>query len=334
MPDAERQNRPKIVILYNENPAWPDSDKLWTAQMVERLAQSLVEKGFEYQPLKIFDSLAALDQFSPKEWLVWNWAEELGGKAWTDSVIAAQLGARGFAYTGSQTETLSRSCDRLWVKQRLIAANVPTLTARLFTDSRAASEWRTFPAIVKGANQHGSFGIDHDTVVHTPEQLAHRIDYMREIYNDDSLVEQFLDSREFHVAVFGNGRPQALPPAEYDYSAFTDMQDRLYTYTWKYDDTSWGYHAIQIIAPSPADQPELQARLQTVAVAAYKALGVTDYGRVDLRMLGEDPQVLDVNANPDLDATSALMASARAVGLTYADIVERIINNAATRMVQ
>ena len=334
MPDAQRQRRPKIVILYNENPAWPDSDKAWTARMVSLIVESLSEKGFEYQPLKIFESLAALDQFNPKEWLVWNWAEELGGQAWTDAIIAAQLGARGFAYTGSPPETLSYSCDRLWVKRRLTESNIPTLSARLFTDSTQATRWQIFPAIVKGANQHGSFGIDHDSVVHDPQQLAQRIDYMRQEYNDDSLVEQFLDSREFHVAVFGNGHPQALPPAEYDYSAFTDMHDRLYTYSWKYDDTSWGYHALKIVAPAPADKPEWQARLQAVAVAAYKSLGLTDYGRVDLRMLGDEPQVLDVNANPDLDVTSALMTSARAVGLTYADIVERIINHATVRMPQ
>jgi len=332
MPDAPRQTRPKIAILYNENPTWPDSDKAWTARMVAHLREALTTKDFETQPLKIFDRLDVLDQFDPKEWLIWNWAEELSGQPWTDSIIANELSQRGFAYTGSRAEILSASCDRLWVKKCLTESGVPTLPARLFTTSDLTSEWTIFPAIVKGANQHGSFGIDHDSVVQDTTQLTQRINYMRRVYNDDSLVEPFLDSREFHVAIFGNDPPQALPPAEYDYSAFSDIHDRLYTYTWKYDEFSWGYKAIKLVAPAPADNLDWQARLQTVAIAAYKAVGITDYGRIDLRMLGDQPQVLDVNPNPDIDLTSALMTSAKAAGLTYADVIERIISHATKRM--
>src|SRR5258706_12997386 len=127
MPDAARQQKPKVVVLYNENPEWPASDKAWTARMVATVTTSLEEKGYQYQPLKIFDSLSGLDQFDPQDWLVWNWAEEIGGQAWTDSVVAAELGRRGFAYTGSQAETLLFSCDRMRVKRRPQALNVSTL---------------------------------------------------------------------------------------------------------------------------------------------------------------------------------------------------------------
>jgi len=332
MPDALRQQKPNVVVLYNENPEWPESDKAWTARMVDTMTACLTEKGYRHHALKIFDSLSGLDQFDPKEWLVWNWAEEIGGQAWTDAVVAKELGDRGFAYTGSQAETLLFSCDRMRVKSRLQQYNVPTLSAKLYSHPEEAADWSVFPAIVKGANQHGSFGIDHDSVVHNSAQLMARIAYMRDTYQDSSLVEQFLDSREFHVGVFGNGNPEALPPAEYDYSAFTDMHDRLFTYSWKYDDKTWGYHAVKIVAPSPEDKPLWRERLQAVAIAAYKALKVTDYGRIDLRMLGDEPQVLDVNPNPDLDATSALMAGARSAGLSYADVVERIVRHATARM--
>lgn len=332
MPDAQRQRKPKIVVLFNENPDWPDSDKSWTARMVQLVTDALDEKGYAHQSLKIFDSLLGLDPFDPQDWLIWNWAEEIGGQAWTDAVVADELERRGFVYTGSAAKTLSFSNDRVQVKNRLRANGVPTLSARLFTEPAHAEEWGTFPAIVKGANQHGSFGIDHNSVVHDSKQLVDRIAYMRAAFHDDSLVEPFLDTREFHVGVFGNGQPEPLPPAEYDYSAFGDMHDRLFTYSWKYDETAWGYHAVKVVAPAPADDPGLQERLQVVAVAAYKALEVLDYGRIDLRMLGDQPQVLDVNPNPDLDSNSAIMTSARSVGLTYADVVERIILHATARM--
>lgn len=332
MPDARRQPKPKIILLYNESPDWPDSDIEWTARMVDTLTAALNDLGYEYRPMKIFDSLAELNNYDPREWLVWNWAEEIGGKPWTDAVVATELEQRGFAYTGSPATTLAFSCDRLKVKQRLRELGLPTLPARLFTDPSRAGEWAVFPAIVKGANQHGSFGIDRDAIVHDTDQLARRIAYMRGAYNDGSLVEQFLDTREFHVAVFGNGRLEALPPAEYDYSPFADMHDRLFTYRWKYDEESWGYNAIKVVSPSPADNPQWRERLESTGVRACRAIGIADYGRVDLRMLGDEPQILDVNPNPDIDVTSALMASARAQGMSYADVVARIIGHASARM--
>lgn len=334
MTDALRQPKPKIVILYNESPDWPDSDKAWTARMVNMLADALREEGYGPHPLKFFDSLSELDDYDPKEWLIWNWAEEIGGQPWTDSVVAAELERRGFAYTGSRSEVLAFSTDRMQVKHRLQSLGLPTLTARLFDDPAQASGWQAFPAIVKGAHQHGSFGIEHDSIVHNAEQLQQRIAYVRDRYDDESLVEQFLDTREFHVAVLGNGKPEALPPAEYDYSAFTDMHDRLFTYQWKYDDTTQGYHLVKVRCPVLPPDSLWARRLQEVAVAAYRAFGLTDYGRVDMRMLGDEPQILDINPNPDIDTTSALMISARAHGLEYRQVVARIVQHATERIRQ
>ncbi len=332
MHDAQRQRHPKIILLYNESPDWPDSDKAWTDRMVNMLSSAFLEEGYECQPLKIFDTLTELDGYDPREWLVWNWAEEIGGQPWTDSVVAAALGQRGFAYTGSSAEALAFSVNRMGVKSRLQTLNLPTLPAKLFTDPAQARDWAVFPAIVKGANQHGSFGIEGDSIVLDADQLARRVAYVRDRYHDASLVEQFLDTREFHVAVLGNGKPEAMPPVEYDYSAFAEMRDRLFTYQWKYDDTTRGYHEVKLRCPSLAEEHPWKTRLETVALEAYRALGLGDYGRIDMRMLGDEPQILDVNPNPDIDVTSALMLSARTNGLTYNQVVTRIVELAAARM--
>lgn len=332
MHDAQRQRHPKIILLYNESPDWPDSDKAWTDRMVTMLSSALREEGRECQPLKIFDTLAELARYDPRQWLVWNWAEEIGGQPWTDSAVAAELEGRGFAYTGSSAKTLAFSVDRMGVKSHLQALNLPTLPAKLFADPARAKEWSVFPAIVKGANQHGSFGIEGDSIVLDADQLARRVAYVRDRYNDASLVEQFLDTREFHVAVLGNGRPEAMPPVEYDYSAFADMRDRLFTYQWKYDDTTRGYHEVKLRCPSLAEGHPWKTRLEAVALGAYRALGLSDYGRIDMRMLGDEPQILDVNPNPDIDYTSALMLSARTNGLTYNQVAARIVELAAARM--
>ena len=130
----------------------------------------------------------------------------------------------------------------------------------------------------------------------------------------------------------GNDPPTALPPLEYDFSLFTERGDRIYTLQWKFDRTSKGFTDMHMPCPAPLDRPDWLARLQAVAVDAYRLLGLRDYGRLDFRMLGDEPQILDVNPNPDLDVTSVLPAGARALGLSYGQMVARILQAAAARM--
>ncbi len=324
--------RPKVLILYNENPAWPEEDRAWTRRMVRQLSGALRLNGLEHQSLRFFDSLEQLEAYDPRDWLIWNWGEELDGQPWTDAVVAAELEARGFAFTGSAAHVLAFSVDRMNIKERLRAAGLPTLPARRFTDPAQAVSWTDYPAIVKGCTQHGSFGIEPEAVVASAEALAQRIAYLRVTWGTDALVEPFLDTREFHVALLGNGRVQALPPVEYDYGAFPTPREQLFAYSYKHDAESFGYRAVKLRCPAPLDNARWRARLQEIAVAAYAALGLSDYGRIDFRMLGDEPQVLDVNANCDLDLTSALMHSARVAGLPYHAVVGRIVQHAAERL--
>lgn len=326
--------RPKIVAITNEDPGWPEADKQQADEAWHALQAGLDQEGYTHRAFKFFDDLTFLDDFDPREWLVWNWGEELAGKPWSDAEVADQIEQRGFAYTGSTPELIRFAQDRMLVKRQLQAAALPTLPAIVLRHPETASEWTTFPAIVKGANQHASVGIDGDSVVYTTEQLAERVVRLRQSHGDDALVEPFLDTREFQVAVWGNDAPEALPPAELVYSMFTEVRDRLYTQEWKTDPTSRGYEKIQIPCPAPLDRPDWRARLEKVAVSAYQAVGLRDYARFDMRMLGDEPQILDVNVNPELlaDGHSVFVAAAQARGIGYAKMVSRIIEFAAVRM--
>ena len=110
------------------------------------------------------------------------------------------------------------------------------------------------------------------------------------------------------------------------------MHDRLYTYDWKFERTSRGFKEIKMICPAPLDRPDLRARLEEVAIGAYQAAGLRDYGRVDMRLLGDEPQILDVNANPDLDVTSVLPMGATVLGLSFGQMVDHILQSAAERL--
>ena len=333
MADAlDYRPKPSVLVLYNENPAWPQADLDDAGKMIECMSAGLAEQQYPHQCVKFFEDLSVLDAYDPREWLVWNWAEELGGRSWSDWQAAAELERRGFVFTGAGSAALRLTQNRLAVKEQLLAAGLPTLPARVFSDPAQAAAWDDFPAIVKGLNQHSSFGIGQESVVSDAEALARRIRYLREKFDDDALVERFLDSREFHVAVWGNAQPEALPSLELDYGVFDDMRDRLYTYEWKFERESRGFNEIKMIVPAPLDRPDWRASLEQVAVQAYQVLGLRDYGRIDMRMLGDVPQILDVNANPDLDLTSVLPMGAKVLGYSFGGLVDRILQSAAERL--
>lgn len=325
--------RPGVLVITNENPGWPDDDRAWNDRMLDHMSAALDHLGYRHEIHKVFADLNLLDRYDPREWIVWNWVEELGGKPWTDATAARTYERRGFAYTGATSQSLSFSVDRVRIKQRLIAAGLPTLPGMRLSTARQAARWKTYPAIVKGATQHGSYGIDHASVVHNAEELAERIIWLRENLGCDALVEKFLDSREFHIGAIATtaGRLEGLPPGEIDYSAFEHAEDRLYSYGYKHDETNFGYHAVKVQVPAEV-RLRLGRRLRQLAAGALEALGARDYGRIDVRMDGDEPMILDVNVNCDLDATSVVMRSAAVRGLTYTDVIGRVLNGATLRM--
>jgi D-alanine-D-alanine ligase len=324
----------RILAITNEDPGWSEADKQQGDDAWKALVSGMAEEGYECRAFKFFDDLGFLDDFDPREWLVWNWGEELAGRPWSDAEVADEIERRGFACTGASARLIRLTNDRMEVKRRLQAAGLPTPPGAYLSHPAEVSDWTAFPAIVKGAHQHASVGIDSEAVVSTAAELARRVAWLRERHGDDAVVEPFLDAREFHVAVWGNGAPEALPPAEIDFSGLSDARDRLYTEAWKDDLTSRGARSIRLICPAPADRVDWRRRLEEVAVAAYRELGLRDYARIDLRMLADEPQILDVNVNPDLltDGGSAFVAAAAAGGFGYGRMARRIIEHAAVRM--
>ena len=329
---TDRHHTPKIVAITNESPEWTAADKLDADETWHLLLEGLKAEGHVFHAFKFYDDLSCLDPFDPREWLVWNFGEEWKGVPWSEAAVAEELERRGFAYTGSPPEVLRLTQSRMAIKRRLMSAGLPTLPSAVLNDPAQAAEWTRYPAIVKGANQHASFGITRESVVHTPQEVAERVRFLRDQYADEALIEPFLDTREFQIGVWGNEQPEALPPSEIVYSMFSDIRDRLHTAEWKRDQESRGFKEILMPCPAPLDRPDWMSRIKEIAVEAYKVLQLRDYARLDLRMLGDEPQILDVNSNPELDETSVVLAGAKASGLTYGQMATRIIRFASARM--
>ena len=330
VPTPRRQ--PHIAAIINQNPEWSQYEQLTADEVWHLLLEALASESYTFRAFKYFDSLACLDDLDPREWLVWNFGEEWAGRPWSDAAVVEEIERRGFAYTGATPAQIHHTQSRIRVKETLLAAGRPTLPYDVFAHSSEAGRWATYPALVKAVHQHGSCGIDREAVVLGPEELALRIEHIRAHFHDDAIVEPFVDTREFQVAVWGNHSPEVLPPSEIVFSAFADFRDRVHTLQWKIERHSRGYQEIMMPCPAPLDRPDWRARVEEVGLRAYQAFGLRDYARFDLRMLGDEPQVLDVNCNPELDPQSVVLAGARAIGLTYGGMIRRIIEFASARM--
>jgi len=331
MPAQREVMTQKIILLYNMDSGWPRADQKEVRKLAEKMLNGLLRHGYEVEPIEIYKSLEALDGYDPLEWLVFNWCEGFEAMPWSDHLVAKELEARGFAFTGSGSRTLKKNLDKWRVKHALRAARVPTPPSRVMSSEIETDEWEFFPAIVKPVEQHSSIGITCHSVVDNRAALARQIRAVYGEFGQASLVEAFVDGREFHVAVWGNRKVEALPPVELDFSAFSNARERIYTYECKFVRGSHGMMSIDWYCPSPKNT-KLRAKIEAAAAAAYRAFGCRDYARMDVRLWNGRPMVVDLNTNPDLHPESVFPMAAEALGLKYGEMAARLVELAMPRL--
>jgi D-alanine-D-alanine ligase len=188
----------------------------------------------------------------------------------------------------------------------------------------------SFPLIVKPAFEDASVGIDEASVVDDTEALRARVAYVHERYGQDAVVEEYVDGREINVGVIGNSPPETLPLSEIVFS-YPEGKRRVVGYRSKWVHDSFEYRNTNGVCPAPLDAGTT-ARIQELAVAAYRATGCRDYARVDFRLdpMGR-PWILEVNANPDITDGAGLARAAKSSSHGYDGLIRVIIEETLSR---
>lgn len=331
MASGRNHNLP-VLLLFNIDFAWEPHERERAFEENEGLARGLTEEGHPVTLLPLLDSdLAGLLRFyRPEDYIVFNLCEAIPGIPQSEAQAAALLESHGFVYTGSPPGVLALSEDKSRVKELLASRGIPTPVWRLCHSEADSDTWSEFPAIVKAADRHCSEAVTPETVVMSREDLRRRLSFMLETYGRPALVEQFIDGREFHVSLWGNGRITMLPPAEMDFSAFSDVRDRLCTYEAKFVPESKHYQAIRALLPAPLSDREYRA-LRRIAVSTYKAVGCRDYARLDIRLHEGVFYVLDVNPNADISSDASMACAAEFKGYSYGRMGSTLVRMAAKR---
>jgi D-alanine-D-alanine ligase len=243
----------------------------------------------------------------------------LHGRGGEDGTIQGVLETLGVPYTGSGVQASAIAIDKETTKQIWLQAGIPTPAHRV---GHASTDWMQVIAelgdqlIVKPSREGSTIGItkvtshDHNVLAFAFEAAAQ--------YDDTVLIEQLIVGRELTCAILGEGdAAEALPLIE------IRAPDSNYDYHSKYfsDDTKY-------LCPAPVDA-DTAARVSQLCLRAYRALGARGWGRVDV-MLRDDgaPFLLELNTSPGMTGHSLVPMAARAVGLSYEDLVLRILGMA------
>ncbi len=319
-----------LTYLDSENENSKEYD-----QVVPQVARTLRRLGHRVSVLGVHGDvkrlIAGLSRRKPE--LVFNLMEMFGDNVFGDIPVTGLLDLLGLRYTGSGPGELYLSQDKGLTKKLLAFEDI--LYPRYAVFSRQAA-FETggnlrMPLFVKPLRSDASLGIGGKSLVHDAVALMERVAAIHKELEDSALAEEYIDGREFYVGVLGNAQPKALPPVEVDFTGFPEGVPKVMDSKAKWDERSKEYKGTKSVIANLPD--ELRAKLQKVAVDAYRALRVKDYGRVDLRLTETgEIYVLEVNASCYLEKSSEFAMAAAASGLDYPRLIERIVNLATERM--
>jgi D-alanine-D-alanine ligase len=298
------------------------------------VVRGLRRAGYRARAVNLRDDLQVLERLlrrRPPD-VVFNLVEHFRDGGEHESHVAAVLDLYGVPYTGSTPFCLS-VCRRKGLTKLLLLANgVPTPRYRLVREPRIARRHGLhYPLIVKPSREDASAGVDRDSVVTDHAALRARLELVFRDYGGPVLVEEFIEGRELHVAVWGNDRPEVLPIVEFDFSDLPADHPNIISYDAKWNPLEEVYHRVFTICPARLSRRALR-RVQVAALAAYRATGCRDYARLDLRLTrAEQPFVLEVNPNPDLTESVSFMESAEQAGYGFEDALRVIVELALER---
>lgn len=293
------------------------------------VASVLRSSGHEVRCIGVLDSLTEL-RGAIADWkpdIVFNLLEEFDGIVTYDQHVVAFLELLRQPYTGCNPRGLLLSRDKSLCKQLLAFHRIPTPQFTVFRKGARFHVPRKlkYPLFVKSTVEDASLGIAQASVVEDAARLKERIEFVHEQVKSDALVEEYVAGRELYVGVMGNDRLTRLPVWEMVFGSMPESLAAIATRKVKWDKR---YQAKYGITTRAAEElaPAVLARLDKLSRRIYRALGLSGYARMDFRVTADgNVYVLEANANPNLEAEEDFAESARAAGVLYPELLEKLM---------
>jgi D-alanine-D-alanine ligase len=321
----------KVAIIYNKdqtgviNQFGMQNKEIYNPKTVKLVSNALEKGGHN---IRIADGdmyiIEKLKEFMPRViegeqmGIVFNMAYGIQGES-RYTHLPAMLEMLGIPYVGSGPDGHSLALDKVITKIIMQKFSIPTPDYWVYSTADEDMSDVQYPVIVKPKMEAVSYGIK---IVDNEDDLHEAVGFIVSEFKQQALVEQFIRGREFCVGLLGNGDPEAFPILEIDLENDPDAIQTVDDKKQKPRDK---------ICPAKISQ-ELADEMVRLSKMAFRALGLRDFARVDIRMDKEENiYLLEINSMASLGDTGSFVYAAKVAGYDYTRLVNRIVDVAAVR---
>ncbi len=324
-----------VIVLMHEDLVPPDEVNGYDVKTAEwrteyDIISTLKKLGHEVYPLGVKSDLgvihSAIEKWKPD--IAFNLLEEFDGVAVYDQHVVSYLELLRLPYTGCNPRGLMLARDKALTKKVLSFHHIPYPEFIDVPQGRMVKrpKWLTFPLIVKSVNEEASLGISQASIVEDDDKLSERVAFVHDSVGSGALIERYIEGREFYVGIIGNGQLQVLPVWELIMDKLPEDAKRIATERVKWNRK---YQQKYGITSREADNlPEGKAdEIQNLAKRVYRALGLSGYARIDMRMDGDGQlYVLEANPNPQIAEDEDFADSAKKADYQYKELLQELLN--------
>lgn len=326
----------KILVLAHKDLLPPDSMEGYTDEEISEwktefdVLTTLQNMGHDAQIIGVLDDLSVirekLEEFKPH--ITFNLLEEFHSIPTFDSYVVSYLILKKQKFTGCNPRGLMLAHDKVLTKQILTYHRIPTPLFCVIPIGRTASKPRrlNYPLFIKSATEEASLGLSHANIVRTDEELKERVADIHRITESDALCEEYIEGRELYVGILGNKQLISFKIWELKFERNKENIPLIATREAKWDPKFQKKYGVMTY---PADDlsPELEEKIIAICKRVYRALFLTGYARIDLRLTAAgNVYVLEANPNPNLSYGEDFSESGSARGISYEELLNRIVN--------
>jgi len=329
--------RLRVLVLMHSELVPPESlegvseKELNRWRMEYDVLAALEKLGHEVQYVGVEDDLKpirdAAVEFRPH--IAFNLLMHFHDAGIYDGAVVSWLELRKQRYTGCNPRGLLVANDKALCKKVLSYHRIRA--PRFFTVGRGRSSSRlprglSFPIFVKSRSEHASTGIAQASLVRNEAQLRERVEFIHSNVGTGALCEEYIEGRELNIAVLGNQRLETGPVWEVFMDKLPERTANIYTSRVKWDKDYQKRIGLRTGPSEDLPQGKVQ-EIERIAHRIYRALGLSGYARIDMRMDAEGRVwTLEANPNPDLCFGEDFAEAFERAGYAYPRLVQKILS--------
>jgi len=320
----------RVLVLHSDVPPGAPPDEQDTLLAACAVVTALRERGHDVLQRAFVPDPATLaaELEQARADVVFNLVESVFGQGDLAGLAPAMLEARRIPFTGASAAAIALSANKPLTKRILRGSGLPTPAWSAPPRWEGLADGRHY--VVKSANEDASAGLDDGAVVAGHEAVLARASLCAARHGGSWFAEEYLSGREFNVSLLEvNGEPHALPVAEIQFQDWERDRPRLVGYAAKWEADSPDCNNTPRVFGLEDESPPLNEAFKELSRSTWQLLGVRGYARVDFRLDATGaPMILEINPNPCIEPEAGFAAAAAKAGISYAELVDRILQSA------